>query len=185
MNIEHTHWYVVHAPDTPIQELVRKMKATIGDENVMFPIGKDRKLNRRTNEFMEKDGPLFFNYIFVKLGAYDTNSKRVEEYLKEKVNSHVSILTRTGEEKWSPLSDVEVDNIRKTMTEAKDDSLEVKKYDYDIGDKVRILHGPFRYFSGTVSDFNHKKRKVSIQVHIFGRENAVEIDGEGVEKIKE
>jgi len=180
MEIEHKYWYVLHAPDTKIQDLVRKIKTVLGDENVLFPIAIDRKLNRRRNLFVEKEFPLFYNYIFVKLGECD---RGVEEFLQSSVNSHIKILCRSGEEKWAPLSNEEISKIKNTIMEVKQDSMTFK-CDYDIGDRVKILLGPFKFFNGVVADFNKNKRTVSVNVFIFGRETSVDTDMEAVEKVE-
>lgn len=48
--------------------------------------------------------------------------------------------------------------------------------DYDIGDSVKIIHGPLDGFIGTVEEINTDKKKVTVLVSMFGRETPVELD---------
>ena len=47
---------------------------------------------------------------------------------------------------------------------------------YQIGDRVRVIDGPFKEFSGFVDDVLPDKLKVRVMVSIFGRKTPVELD---------
>jgi len=70
-----------------------------------------------------------------------------------------SILTRVGEE------------------EAKE------KLNFAIGDKVKILAGPFKEMEGTVEQINRDKGKAKVILQMFGREMPVEIKSEFIQRI--
>lgn len=48
--------------------------------------------------------------------------------------------------------------------------------DYDLGDSVKIIHGPLDGFVGTVQEINSEKKKVVVLVSMFGRETPVELE---------
>ena len=83
----------------------------------------------------------------------------------------------TGNEP-SPLRPEEVSQIVRRM-EA--DAPRVKVA-YKIGQKVRIIDGPFNDFIGTVSDIDMERAIVRVMVSFFGRETPVELDFLQVEK---
>jgi transcriptional antiterminator NusG len=56
------------------------------------------------------------------------------------------------------------------------------KVDYAVGEKVRIVDGPFNDFIGTVAAIDPDKTKVRVMVNFFGRDTPVELDFLEVEK---
>ncbi len=56
--------------------------------------------------------------------------------------------------------------------------------DYEIGDSVKVLDGPFATFTGVVEELDFEKNRVKVAVSIFGRATPVELDFEHVELAK-
>ncbi len=56
---------------------------------------------------------------------------------------------------------------------------------YRVGDRVKVVDGPFSEFIGVVEATDHAKDKVTIAVSIFGRPTKVELDALQVEPAPE
>lgn len=56
------------------------------------------------------------------------------------------------------------------------------KVTYKVGERVRIIDGPFNDFRGTVAEIDMERTKVRVMVNFFGRETPVELDFLQVEK---
>ena len=78
-----------------------------------------------------------------------------------------------------PLRPEEVAHIVKRM-EAEAPRIKVT---FRLGEKVRIIEGPFKDFHGTVAELDMERAKVRVMVNFFGRETPVELDFLQVEKL--
>ena len=56
---------------------------------------------------------------------------------------------------------------------------------YEVGDRVKVIDGPFSDFVGLVDDINPEKSKIKVMVSIFGRNTPVELDVLQVEEATE
>ena len=78
----------------------------------------------------------------------------------------------------TPLRPEEVSQIIKRM-EAEAPTVKVS---FKVGERVRIIDGPFNDFRGVVSEIDMERTKVRVLVSFFGRETPVELDFLQVEK---
>jgi transcriptional antiterminator NusG len=78
----------------------------------------------------------------------------------------------------TPLRPEEVSQIVKRM-EADAPTIKVT---FKVGERVRIVDGPFNDFRGVVSEIDMERTKVRVMVSFFGRETPVELDFLQVEK---
>ena len=58
-----------------------------------------------------------------------------------------------------------------------------EKMNFEVGDRVKILAGPFKDMEGTVQEIDEAKGKSKVLLEMFGREMPVEIKSEFIQKI--
>ncbi len=79
-----------------------------------------------------------------------------------------------GREKPAPITDDEAERILRRMEAGKNKPQ--PKYNFEEGDEIRVIDGPFANFNGTVQEVNPEKGKIKVLVSIFGRSTPVELE---------
>ena len=83
--------------------------------------------------------------------------------------------------KPTPLSRREVERI---LGVRKDEEKKAPRFkpDWEVGETVRVVDGPFADFNGVIEDINLDQSKVRVLVDIFGRETPVELNFDQIQK---
>jgi len=61
--------------------------------------------------------------------------------------------------------------------------MEAPKIDVELGEKVRVITGPFNGQIGTIDEIEAEKQELTVLVDMFGRKTPVELNFEDIEKI--
>ena len=56
------------------------------------------------------------------------------------------------------------------------------KIEFEDGENIRVISGPFANFSGFIDEVMPEKEKLRVMVHVFGRATPVVLDYTNVEK---
>ena len=86
--------------------------------------------------------------------------------------------------KPQPISEAEAARILNTKEELEAAPKKRVTVDYEIGDQIKVLSGPFASFNGLVEELDFDKSRVKVSVSIFGRATPVDLDFEEVELMK-
>ncbi len=128
-----------------------------------------RKVSTRTS---------FPGYVLIKMEEMKDNDE-----LWYVIKSTPGVMGFVGSEKQpTPVNDSEVENILKSVEQGPEE--EVKQMiDLSIGDRAKIVDGPFTGFSGVIDDINAEKTKLKLMISIFGRSTPVELEFSQVKKL--
>lgn len=85
-----------------------------------------------------------------------------------------------GGSKPTPLLPEEVDRIMKRM------GVQTVQHDIDVsvGDSVKVIAGPFADLTGKVTEVDHEKMKLKVNVEMFGRETSAELGFDQIDTVE-
>ena len=83
----------------------------------------------------------------------------------------------------SPLSLDEVEKILAPRPVKKDGKPDIKHVDFEVGESVTVMDGPFATLPASISEIMPEQAKLKVLVSIFGRETPVELGFNQVQKI--
>jgi transcriptional antiterminator NusG len=174
---EEAKWYVVHAY-TGQEERVRanllKRIDSMGMHDkirdVIVPMEDEIEIKDGKRRHVKKR--IYPGYILVKMILTD------EAWDVVRNTPGVTGFVGSGLEPI-PLPESEVKNIMRQM---QSEAPKIK-VDFQVGENVRVIDGPFTDFLGRVDEVNPEKGKLKVLVNMFGRETPVELDLLQVEKL--
>jgi transcriptional antiterminator NusG len=114
----------------------------------------------------------FPGYILVQMDLNDESWHVVKETAK--------VTGFVGGNNPVPIPDEEVNKITRRMEEGAERPR--PKVQFEVGETVRVIDGPFLNFAGVVEDVKPDKAKLRVMVSIFGRATPVELEFMQVEK---
>lgn len=79
-----------------------------------------------------------------------------------------------------PMRDEEVNQILNRVEEGAEKPRTL--IHYEIGERVKVIDGPFEGFTGTVEEVDEENSRLKVNVSIFGRETPVELEFSQVSK---
>ena len=175
-------WYIIHAysgfenkvRDQIIAEAER-LGLSDGVEEVEVPTETVTEVKRGKKVQVERK--FMPGYVLAKLNMTD------DIYHLVKNTPKVTGFLGSGN-KPQPISEKEAARYFGGVEEAKAAPKTQVSVDYEIGDQVKVLDGPFASFNGVVEELDFDKGKVKVSVSIFGRATPVELDFEQVELVK-
>ena len=173
-------WYVVHTYAGYENKVKANLNSRIGSMqmedkifDVVIPMEDVMEIKGGRKQVVQKK--VFPGYLLVKM-IYDNDSW----YVVRNTPGVTGFVSSGTGSKPTPLSNREVEKILAVKKETQ------KKPEYrlewDEGDTVRIIAGPFADFVGTIAEINVEQSKLKVLVNIFDRETPVELAFDQVSK---
>lgn len=173
-------WYVVNTyagHENRVKENLERRVETMGIENNLFRIlvAEESEVEIKNGKKIEKMRNLFPGYLFVEMIMTD------EAWYVVRNTPGVTgfIGSSGGGAKPFPVSPDEIETIfrRLGLSENK------IKVDFEVGNHVRILNGPFSGIEGLVDSMNDESQSAVVLTTLFGRETPTEIAYIDLERI--
>ena len=172
------NWYIVQSHSSFENKVAQEIKeeatkANIADriEEIIVPTHDITEVKR--GKRVQRKKKYFPGYILLKSEMDNTiyhmikNLKKVSGFLGTKGTP-------------IPVSEKEIEKI---LGQIKDGVVQPKSgVEYNVGEKVQVIDGPFASFSGLVEDIDEDKLRLKVSVSIFGRPTPVDLEYSQVEK---
>ena len=163
-------WYVVHSYSGKENKVKKNLEhraesMNMTDRILQIVVPTETEIEIKEGIRREVERQVFPGYILIEM-IMDEDSWYV-------VRNTPGVTSFVGMgNKPSPLSETEVNHI---MSRIESDEPRVK-VSFDIGERVRIIEGPFAEFTGVVDTLEPEKGKARVMVSFFNRETPVEVD---------
>ncbi len=174
-------WYIVHAYSNFEEKVAEEIRHQAEErglshlfEEILVPteevveVRRGRKVKTRRRYFP--------GYVLVKMEMTDQafhlikNTPYVTGFLgADRGNKPIPI----SEEEASRILGLVKEGVEKPRTTVS----------FDIGEKVKVIDGPFASFEGIVEEVDQDRGRLKVAVSIFGRETPVDLEFGQVEKV--
>jgi transcription termination/antitermination protein NusG len=178
-----SRWYIIHAYSgfenkvrDSIQSEAKRLQLEPYVEQIEVPTETITEVKR--GKKVQTERKFMPGYVLAKLEMTDQVYHLVKNTPKV-----TGFLGPNG--KPQPIADAQAARMLDTKEEAAAQGAKQKiSIDYEIGDAVKVLDGPFATFNGTVEELDFDRGRVKVSVSIFGRATPVELEFEQVERVK-
>ena len=180
-------WFVLHTLTGQELKVKRSIDARVQLEEMGDYIGEVIIPTEKVSEVKEGrkrtiTRKFFPGYVLINIALYDSESNFLEatwRFLRETPG----VMGFIGGERPMPLPQNEVEAILNQASSKKE--VVKPKVQYEPGETVKIIDGPFMSFNGTVDEVDPEHGKLKISVAIFGRSAPVELEYWQVERFVE
>jgi len=177
-------WYVVHTyagyENKVKQNLASRVRSMAVEDRifeVVIPMEDVIEFKNGRKVVVQKK--VFPGYLLVRMGLDD------DAWYVVRNTPGVTGFVGSGA-KPTPLSRREVEDILGTGVKEEGALPEKKvrpRLEYEVGEQVRVVTGPFADFNGLISEIDVDRSKLKVLVNIFGRETPVELEFGDVAKL--
>jgi transcriptional antiterminator NusG len=178
-----SRWYIIHAYsgfENKVRDAILSEATRMGLDQLVekVEVPTETITEVRRGKKVQSERKFFPGYVLAKLELND------DVYHLVRNTPKVTGFLGTNN-KPQPISEAEAARILSTKEEAAAAAPKNKiKVDYEIGDQVKVLDGPFASFNGVVEELDFDRSRVKVSVSIFGRATPVELEFEQVERAK-
>jgi transcription termination/antitermination protein NusG len=177
-------WYIIHAYsgfENKVKEGILAEAERLGLTALVsqVEVPQEKVTEIRRNKRVETSRNVFPGYVLAKMDMTDDvyhlvrNTPKVTGFLGPKGKPQA-----VSEAEASRILNQKLDSTALSGVKAK------PKCNFEIGDTVKVLEGPFASFNGMVEEIDYDRSRVKVGVSIFGRATPVELEFEQVEKVK-
>lgn len=171
-------WYVIHTYSGQEQKVKDNIEMRIERINMLEPdknwkekIGRiiiptEKVIEFKNGKRIEVKKKIFPGYLLIQMELEDKVLFEIRN-----IQGVTSFVNSGKGNKPAPLSKHDIKSIFKRTSAQPSKS----KTTYEVGERVKIMSGPFAEFIGVIEDVDEDKSKIKALVEIFGRGTTVEL----------
>ena len=172
-------WFVIHARSGYEAKVKAAIEEAVSREGIEDLVGEimiptEQVVELKGGKKRETERKFFPGYMLINMELTEPS------WLLVKNTNNVIGFIGGSSGKPSPITQREVDRIFARVQEGADKPK--PKVAFQPGEEVLVIDGPFNEFNGTVEGVNYEKNLLTVEVLIFGRTTAVELEFSQVEK---
>lgn len=169
------NWYIIRVAKgqdnrvkNALKEQIQRYKAESQVGDIVIPTEKEVKM--KNGKKVVKSKNMLAGYVLLNA---DLNDKLIEI-----IKNTPGCYGFMGDAKTPvPLKQSEVDKMLGNVSED-----EIMLEQWINGQRIKITDGPFKNFEGTINGIDDFKKKLKVEVKVFGRPTPLELDYHSVEK---
>lgn len=187
-NQKESKWYVlrvVSGKEKKVKEYLDKDIVRNGWDKIVkqvfLPVEKVYKVQNGKKVMRERN--FYPGYIMIEVADNKLNDDMIQHI--SNVSNVMHFLTDGKGSKGNVISlrKAEVNKMLGKVDEMSDIGGVTMSEPFIIGETIKIIDGPFNDFNGVIEEVSDEKKKLKVQVKIFGRATPVELSYMQVEKI--
>ena len=165
-------WYVVNTysgHESKVKEKLEMRASTMGLEDYIFRVvvPEQKEVEVKDGKTKERMKKMFPGYILVEMIMTDE-----AWFIVRNTPGVTGFIGSSGKgAKPFPLTPAEVDKILASMGMSR---LDIAN-ELNVGDKVKVIEGPFANMFGTIKSIDLEKQQLEVALDLFGQETNVEL----------
>jgi len=174
--LEEARWYIIQTYSgyekkvkLSLEQRIKQLALENKILKVLIP--EEDTVEIKDNKRVEKTKKMYPGYVFVKMVMAEDAWYAVRAV--PGVSRFIGSSSRP-----EPVIDKEMLRVLRQVGE-KVQKIEV---DFEVDDNIRVVEGPFRGYTGNISEINLEKGKAKVLISIFGRETPMELTFNQIEK---
>ena len=174
-------WYVIHSYagyEKKVKANLQNRIASLNMEDYIFQIEvpEEEVTEIKNGQRKQVKRNIYPGYVLVRMDLTDESWSAVRN--TPGVTGFVGNAHHP-----SPLSMDEVEKILAPRPVKKSDKADIRVVDFEVGESVTVMDGPFATLPATISEIMPEQAKLKVLVSIFGRETPVELSFNQVQKL--
>lgn len=183
-------WYIVHTQagyENKVRERILKRADEAGMKDLIsnVHIPSETVTELRNGRKVSREERFYPGYVLVEMVMSDVTWTLIRKTpgVAGFIGSHATT-KEEGRVIPTPLKDEDVRRLFDDKTPKKKGEMpDTVKIDYEVGEKVKVIDGPFNGLNGIIEHINPDKGKITVRIEIFGRATPTEIDFMKVKKL--